>query len=195
MSRSISDVVFTPAVKEQQERLGSRAVYAKLEERPDPWWATTVDERLRAWVERANSFYLATANAEGQPYIQHRGGPRGFLKVLDEKTLGFADYKGNRQYVTIGNAKENDKASIFLMDYARRQRLKLWGRIQVVEDDPNLLARVTDPGYPAEKQRVILFHLEAYDGNCPQHIPRLYPEEEVEELRERIRELEAGLAT
>ena len=186
----ISDFVFTPAVKAEQERLGSREMYQRVEQ-GDAWWSPVVDERLRAWAAKADSLYFGTSNAEGQPYIQHRGGPRGFLKVLDDKTLAFADYKGNRQYVTLGNLSENDRATIFMMDYQNKQRLKLWGRAEFVEDDEELTRRVADEGMPVENMRVVKFHLEAYDGNCPKHIPRLYTEEEVAELKARIAELES----
>ena len=134
MSGLSSDVAFTPAVKAIQAKRGSREQYAKMEARGG--WRTTVTADLAQFLAEARSFYLATANAEGQPYIQHRGGPPGFLRVIDERTLGFADFKGNRQYITTGNLAENPKAYIFVMDYAHRRRVKLWGRARVVEDDP-----------------------------------------------------------
>ena len=147
MTRPSSDVAFTPAVKAIQARRGSRDHYAKAEERGG--WRTTITPDLADFLAEARSFYLATANADGQPYIQHRGGPPGFLRVIDERTLGFADFKGNRQYITTGNLAENPKAYIFVMDYAQRRRVKLWGRARVVEDDPALLARLWPEGYKA----------------------------------------------
>src|SRR6478735_8783196 len=134
-----SDVAFTPAVKSIQTRKGSREGYAHAEQRG---WRTEVDENLAAFLADANSFFLATASAAGQPYIQHRGGPKGFLRVLDERTLAFADFRGNRQYVSLGNLSENDKVCLFLVDYAHRQRVKIWGRARVVEDDPALVERL-----------------------------------------------------
>ena len=157
-------------------------------------WRTEIDDRLRGFVQARNSFYFATASAEGQPYIQHRGGPKGFLKVLDNKTLGFADYAGNRQYITLGNLKDNPRAYIFLMDYALQRRMKLWGTARVVEDDPFLLEQLRDDGYRARPERAILFTLEAYDINCPQHIPLLLGEDQFKEqldfLQARVETLE-----
>ena len=194
--RYVTDIAFTPTVKALQERLGSREIYANVEENHP--WSSTVDARLRAFVQERDGFYLGTATAHGRPYIQYRGGPKGFLKVLDDKTLAFADFGGNKQYLSAGNLAENDQAFIFLMDYANQARLKLWGRAEVVENDPELLARVADPGYKGRPERVIVFHLEMYDGNCPKHIRPRYTEEELEArtqpLRERIQELEAQLA-
>ena len=143
-------------------------------------------------------FYLGTANSEGQPYIQYRGGSPGFLKVLDEGTLAFADFGGNRQYITLGNLSENAKAFIFLMDYANTSRVKVWGTAEVVEDDPALLDQLRDPNYPGRVERAIVFHVEAWDVNCHQHIHKRYSEQQiapiVEELRGRVAELEAKLA-
>ena len=192
-----TDVAFTPAVKAQQEKRGSRRGYAKLEAKGG--WPSVVTFDLAAFLVKRDSFYLATASADGRPYIQHRGGPPGFLKVVDEHTLGFADFGGNRQYVTLGNLSENPRAFIFLMDYPNRRRVKIWGRARVVEDDPTLLDALAVDDYPAGRpERAILFTVEAWDVNCPQHIvPRLSPEqvdEVVEPLRQRIAELEAELA-
>jgi predicted pyridoxine 5'-phosphate oxidase superfamily flavin-nucleotide-binding protein len=128
-----------------------------------------------AFVAQRNSAYLATANAEGQPYVQHRGGPVGFLRVLDGRTIAFADYAGNRQYVSVGNLARNDRAFMFLMDYAAARRLKLWGHARVVTGDAALLDRVTDPAYAATIERVILFTLSAWEWNCSRHIPKLVP--------------------
>lgn len=173
----VSDVAFTDAVKARQEQNGSRKSYERRLARRD--WQDSVTDDLSAFLEQRDSFYLATANAQGQPYIQHRGGPHGFLKVLDKRTLGFADYSGNRQYITLGNLDENDRAHIFVMDYMGRQRIKLWGRAEVVEGNPELVERVADPTYPGKVERVILFHIEAWDINCPQHITRRFDEHTV----------------
>ncbi len=176
-----------------QERRGSRKLYRRIEERGS--WQTTVTPDLAAFLGERNSAYLATANAAGQPYVQHRGGPKGFIRVVDEKTLGFADFVGNRQYITTGNLAENDRAFLFLMDYAERRRLKIWGRARVVEDDPELLARLMPEGYDARPQQAILFTIEAWDVNCPQHIPQKFDAADValavEKLEHRIAELEA----
>ncbi|NGM21767.1 pyridoxamine 5'-phosphate oxidase [Roseomonas stagni] len=167
-----SDVAFTPAVKEIQARRGSRGSYARMEARGG--WATTVAPDLAAFIAEQTSVFLATANAEGQPYIQHRGGPAGFLRVLDDRTLGFADFRGNRQYITLGNLAENPRAHLFLIDYAHRRRIKIWGRARVVEDDPALLDRLRMPGDPTPVEQAILFEIEAWDANCPQHIPQRF---------------------
>lgn len=193
MSKPSSDIAFTPAVKAVQTRRGSRAGYKSMEDRGG--WATTVTPDLAAFLANARSFYIATANADGQPYVQHRGGPKGILRVLDDKTLGFADFKGNRQYITTGNLSENAKAFIFVMDYARRQRLKLWGTARVIEDDPALVEKLRPEGYAAEPLQAIVFTIEAWDRNCPQHIPQLLPMEDVQRaitvLEQRIAALEA----
>ena len=193
MERPISDIAFTPAVKAVQERLGSRRGYESMERRGG--WTDVVTEDLAAFLAERDSVYLGTATVDGQPYIQHRGGPPGFVKVLDEHTLAFADFSGNKQYISMGNLSENDRAFLFVMDYAERRRIKIWGRAEFVEDDPELLARVSDPSYRATPQRVLRFTVEAWDVNCPQHIPRLFSEREAEEreraLRQRIAELEA----
>jgi len=131
-----------------------------------------VTDDLAAFLAGVDTAYLATANASGQPYVQHRGGPKGFIRVIDDRTIGFADFAGNRQYITVGNLAENAKAFLFLMDYARRRRVKLWGRARVVDDDPDLVARLMPDGYPARGEQAILFEIEAWDANCPQHIPR-----------------------
>jgi hypothetical protein len=196
MPRPSSDVAFTPAVKGFQEKRGSRGAYARMEAKGG--WRTTVTPDLAAFLAQVRSFYLATASAEGQPYVQHRGGPPGFLRVIDERTLGFADFKGNRQYITTGNLAENGKAFIFVMDYAQRRRVKLWGRARVVEGDAGLQARLWPEGYEARPEQVILFEIEAWDTNCPQHIPQLFAAEDVArtvvKLQTRIQELEAEVA-
>ncbi len=191
-----SDVAFTPAVKAVQARKGSRAAYADVEARGG--WRTEIDDNLAAFLADASSLYFATASADGQPYIQHRGGPRGFVKILDKNTLAFADYSGNRQFITQGNLSENPKAHIFLMDYAHRRRVKLWGEARVVDDDPALLKSLMPQGYKARPEQVILFRMSAWDTNCPQHIPQKFDAADVAAALAardaRIRELEAELA-
>jgi predicted pyridoxine 5'-phosphate oxidase superfamily flavin-nucleotide-binding protein len=167
-----SNVAFTPAVKAIQARKGSREAYAHVEARGG--WRTEIDENLRAFLAEANSLYFATASADGQPYIQHRGGPKGFIKVLDKNTIAFADYSGNRQFITQGNLSENPKSHIFLMDYAHRRRVKIWGEARVVDDDPALLRSLMPQGYKARPEQVILFRISAWDTNCPQHIPQKF---------------------
>ncbi|MFT3882415.1 MAG: pyridoxamine 5'-phosphate oxidase family protein [Gemmatales bacterium] len=161
-------------------------------------WQTTVTPELADFLAGLDMFYLGTANTEGQPYIQYRGGPPGFLKVIDEHTLGFADFGGNRQYITLGNLADNPKAFIFLMDYANSQRIKLWGTAKVVEDDQDLLNRLRDRQYPGKVERAILFTIEAWDINCPQHIHKRFSQRQIapviEKLQARIQELEAELA-
>ena len=167
-----SDVAFTPAVKAIQAKKGSRDGYAEVER--NGGWRTEVDDRLAGLLADTNSFYMATATADGQPYIQHRGGPKGFVKVLDKRTIAFADYAGNRQYLTQGNLSENNKAHIFIMDYAHRRRVKIWGEARVVDDDPALLQSLMPKGYRARSEQVIVFKIAAWDTNCPQHIPQKF---------------------
>ena len=190
---SSSDIAFSPAVKTVQERRGSRAAYARMEQKGG--FATTIEPGLADFIANARSFYLATASKDGQPYVQHRGGPPGFLRVLDERTLAFADFGGNRQYITAGNLEENPRAMIFLMDYVNRRRVKIWGTAHVVEHDAGLSARLLPAGYQARMEAAILFTVEAWDANCPQHIPHMLFAEDVapvvEELRARIAQLEA----
>jgi uncharacterized protein len=196
MTRPSSDVAFTPAVKAIQDARGSRGGYAKMEAKGG--WRTAITPDLAGYLAEVRSFYLATSSADGQPYVQHRGGPPGFLRVLGERTLGFADFKGNRQYITTGNLSENTKAFIFVMDYAQRRRVKLWGRARVVEGDDALLARLWPEGYEARPEQMILFDVEAWDTNCPQHIPQMFHAEDVArtvtQFQARIRELEAEVA-
>lgn len=183
-----SDVAFTPAVKAIQAQKGSREAYARMEE--GRGWSTEVTDDLAEYIAQQRSFFLATANADGQPYIQHRGGPPGFLRVVDAHTLGFADFRGNRQYISIGNLGENPKVHLFLIDYAERSRVKIWGRAQVIEGDDALLASLTPTGYDAKPERVILVHVTAWDPNCRQHIPvRLEAEPVKAELEARDREI------
>lgn len=193
-----SDVAFTPAVKAIQDRKGSRDNYARMEE--GAGWSTTITPALAAFIAEQNSIYLGTANAAGQPYIQHRGGPPGFLRVVDESTLAFVDFKGNRQYISQGNLTENPRAFIFLMDYARRRRIKLWGTAWFVEGDAELVKSLMPDGYRAHPEQVFMFSLSAWDANCPQHIPKRVDLAEMEaaiaakdrmilELTERVAEL------
>ncbi len=157
MRQPISDIAFTPTVKAAQEKRGSRASYAKMEKQGNRGpWQDTVTPELAEFIAERDSLYLGTANADGQPYIQHRGGPKGFLKVLDEHTLALADYTGNAQYVSLGNLRENNNAFIFLMDYPNRHRVKIWGTAEFVEDNPDLLAKVADPDYKARPERVLV---------------------------------------
>jgi predicted pyridoxine 5'-phosphate oxidase superfamily flavin-nucleotide-binding protein len=183
-------------VKGVQERLGSRASYARLER--DGGFETAIDDALAAFVAEQRSLFLATASAAGQPYVQHRGGPPGFLHVLDPHTLAFADFAGNRQYISLGNLSENPKVLLFLIDYAERRRVKIWGEAKVVEDDPALVARLTPAGYRARPERAMVIHVTAWDANCPQHIPQRLEAADVEAalaLRDaRIAELEGEVA-
>ena len=192
-----SDVAFTPTVKAIQERKGSRHGYAQREHKGA--WPTHISADLRTFIEGQTSVFLATANAEGQPYIQHRGGPAGFLKVLDEKTLGFVDFAGNRQYITSGNLADNAKAYLFLIDYTQRQRIKIWGTARVVEGDSELTARLMPQGYRARPEQVILFTVSAWDSNCSQHIPQRFEAADVAaaiaKREARIAELEAEVNT
>src|ERR1700754_5039072 len=189
---SNSEIVFTPAARRAQTERGSAHVYDK---RIAAGFPDRVTNDLAAFISELDTAFLATASAAGAPYIQHRGGPKGFIKVLDDKTLGFADYAGNRQYITLGNLAENERAYLFLLEFARRRRIKVWGRARVVENDPALLARLVDPGYRARPERAILFTVEAWDVNCPQHITARFTASEVADatvvLRERIAALEA----
>lgn len=192
-----SDIAFTPKVKEIQTRKGSRGAYARVEE--NGGWRTEIDDNLAAFLANANSLFFATASADGQPYIQHRGGPQGFVRILDRQTLAFADYSGNRQYITQGNLAENPKANIFIMDFAHRRRVKIWGTARVVEDDPALLTSLMPQGYKARPEQVILFTIAAWDTNCPQHIPQKFDAGDVAAVLAardaRIAELETELAT
>jgi predicted pyridoxine 5'-phosphate oxidase superfamily flavin-nucleotide-binding protein len=187
-----SDIAFSPSVKAVQAKRGSRAGYAKMEQKGG--FAVEIDASLAEFIAEQRSFYLATANAEGQPYIQHRGGPKGFLRVLDDKTLAFADFSGNRQYITTGNLADNQKAMIFLMDYANRRRVKIWGTARAVDDDPKLVAQLMPQGYKARAEGAMIFTVEAYDVNCPQHIPQMFFAEDVAQaiagFEKRVGELE-----
>ena len=190
-----SDVAFTPAVKAIQARRGSRRNYARMEERGG--FKTAISEELAEFIAAQRSFFIATANLEGQPYVQHRGGPPGFLRVLDNHTLAFADYAGNRQYISLGNLADNPRAQLFLIDYAERRRVKIWGTARVVDSDATLLAKLMPEGYRARPEQAIVFDVSAWDANCPQHIPRRFEAEDVEaalqQRDQRIAELEAEL--
>jgi predicted pyridoxine 5'-phosphate oxidase superfamily flavin-nucleotide-binding protein len=191
-----SDVAFTPVVKAIQARKGSREAYAHVE--ANGGWRTEIDDKLAHVLAETSSFYLATATADGQPYIQHRGGPKGFIRILDKNTVAFADYSGNRQYLTQGNLSENPKAHIFIMDYAHRRRVKIWGEARVVEDDPALMESLMPKGYRARPEQVIIFKIAAWDTNCPQHIPQKFDAADVAAALAhrdaRIAELEAEIA-
>jgi predicted pyridoxine 5'-phosphate oxidase superfamily flavin-nucleotide-binding protein len=191
-----SDVAFTPAVKAIQARKGSRDAYARVEQ--NGGWRTGIDDDLAAFLAAQDSLFLATASADGQPTIQHRGGPKGFVRILDKNTIAFADYSGNRQYITQGNLSENPKAHIFVMDYTHRRRVKIWGEARVVDDDPALLKSLMPVGYKARPEQVILFNISAWDTNCPQHIPQKFDAADVAAALAsrdaRIAELEAQLA-
>ena len=197
MRQFSSDIAFTPAVKGIQTDKGSRSSYARMEAGGS--WETEVTPELEAFLTVLDMCYLGTAHADGQPYIQYRGGSPGFLRKVDEKTVGFADFGGNRQYITLGNLSENPRAFIFLMDYVRSRRIKLWGKARVVEDDPALLNMLRDSSYPGKVERAILFEIEAWDVNCPQHIHKRFSQKQVapiiEQLQAKIAELEARLKT
>ena len=197
MTTASSDVAFTPSVKAIQAARGARNACAKQETRGG--FRTAIDEDLARFLDQTDTAYLATANSNGQPYAQHRGGPKGFIRIIDDHTIGFADYVGNRQYISVGNLAENDKAFLFLMDYAHRRRIKLWGRARVIDDDPALALALMPAGYRARPEQVILFEIEAWDVNCPQHIPQKIDAADVAaalaQRDARIAALEAELAT
>ncbi|MEC9367648.1 MAG: pyridoxamine 5'-phosphate oxidase family protein [Pseudomonadota bacterium] len=193
MTVFVSDIAFSPAVKAQQELRGSRRSYQAMAQKRD--WRSEIDADIAAFVAERDSFYIATSNASGWPTIQHRGGPRGFLRVMGPRQLGFADFAGNRQYVTIGNLSENPRAMLFLMDYAGRRRIKIWGKARSVEDDEALVASLAVDGYEARIERAILIDVEAIDINCSQHITTRADEATIRQatdgLLHRIAELEA----
>ena len=195
-SRIASDVAFTPAVKAIQARRGSRAAYARMEE--GPGWNTEITPELAAFIAKQSSVFLGTASASGQPYIQHRGGPPGFLRVLDEQTIAFAELRGNRQFITQGNLAENPKAHLFLIDYANRQRIKLWGEARIVEDDAALLADLMPKDAKSRGEQVLIFRVLAWDANCPKYIPQRFDAVDMaralEQRDQRIAELESEIA-
>jgi hypothetical protein len=180
MTQPVSDIAFTQSVKAIQTKMGSRKQYARMEE--GVGWSNTVTPELSDFLKEVDSIYLATVNADGRPYIQHRGGPKGFLKVLDDHTLAFADFAGNRQYISVGNLAENNLAFLFLMDYATQSRIKIWGTAEVIEDDPDIVTQLTDARYKGKPERVIRFHVQAWDANCRQHIPLKYSQKEVDAI-------------
>ncbi|HZQ11520.1 MAG TPA: pyridoxamine 5'-phosphate oxidase family protein [Pseudolabrys sp.] len=185
-----ASIVFTPAAQKAQSQRGSAQHY---ERRTAEGFPDKVTPELAKFIAEQDTAFLATATADGAPYIQHRGGPKGFIKVIDDKTLGFADYRGNRQYITLGNLSENDRAFLFLLDPARRQRIKLWGRARVVENDPALVEALFDRGYKAKPERAILFTIEAWDANCSQHIVARFTEAELEDAFGKVQAMIAEL--
>lgn len=191
-----SDIAFTPTVKAIQTRKGSRNGYARMEQGGS--WDSSITAELKDFIALQTSFYMATANKEGQPYIQHRGGPAGFLRVLDEHTLAFVDYAGNKQFISQGNLSDNAKVHLFLMDYAQRQRIKIWGVARVIEGDANLMAQLMPMDYNAKSEQVVVISISAWDANCPQHIPVKLDATQVKQTiaakDQRIRELESELA-
>ena len=191
-----SDVAFTPTVKAVQARKGSRQAYSRREE--GGAWETRITPDLAGFIAGQTSVFLATANAAGQPYIQHRGGPAGFLRVLDDQTIAFADFAGNRQYITQGNLADNPKAHLFLIDYLLRRRVKIWGEARIVEGDAELIARLMPDDYKARPEQVVLFKVSAWDANCPQHIPQRFEADDVAaalaERDQRIAALEAEVS-
>ena len=191
-----SDVAFTEAVKSIQTARGSRQAYSRMEQ--SGGWSTEIDDELKGFIENQTSVFLATANVAGQPYIQHRGGPPGFLRVLDAETIAFADFRGNRQYITLGNLTENSQIHLFLIDYMRKSRVKIWGHARVV-DDPTLMEELTPEGYNAKPEQSIVIQVVAWDSNCPQHIPQRFEAEDVkralEQRDKRIAALETELAS
>lgn len=193
MIRTPSDVAFSPTVKAEQARRGSRDQFERMDKIKG--WPDRITADFAAAIAEARSFYFATSSADGQPYVQHRGGPKGIIRILDDETLAFADYDGNKQYITIANLADNAKAFIFIMDYVRARRFKLWGTAKVVDDDDALMSKLIDPAYMAAPERAIVFKVEASDRNCPRHIPRMLPFDDVaaaiNRLEARIGELEA----
>ena len=192
MPRQFGTIAFTPAVKAMQEKMGSRENYERFVAKGAD--NNTITPDLTEFIASMEGFYLGTVTSNGYPYIQFRGGKAGFLKILDEKTLGFADYRGNVQYISVGNLAEHDQAFLFLMDYRHRRRLKILGRARIVENDPTILAQVQDADYEAIVERAIIFEIEGWDWNCPQHIPVRYSQAEVDAMQARITELEQRLA-
>jgi len=188
MKHPISEIAFTATVKAAQEKRGSRTSYVKMEQRGDQGpWRDLVTPELAEFIAERDSLYLGTADKDGQPYIQYRGGPKGFLKVLDEHTLAFAEFQGNAQYISLGNITENNKAFIFLMDYPNRRRIKIWGTAEFVEDNSELLQKLIDADYKARPQHVLCFNVKAWSPNCPQHIKQRFT---VDEMAPRIKKLQ-----
>ncbi|MGE0882472.1 MAG: pyridoxamine 5'-phosphate oxidase family protein [Blastocatellales bacterium] len=196
MARNFAEIAFTDSVKEQQKKYGSRRSYARMEAQER---GNEISENEAEFIAERDGFYLATAGESGFPYVQFRGGPKGFLKVLDAKTLAYADFRGNMQYISVGNLTRNDKAALILMDYANRQRLKIYARIEILEakDNPELIAQLQDASYEAQVERAMVLHVEAFDWNCPQHITQRFTLEEIRELNaplyEHVAKLEAEI--
>ncbi|HEY9771783.1 MAG TPA: pyridoxamine 5'-phosphate oxidase family protein [Coleofasciculaceae cyanobacterium] len=196
MRKKFTEIAFTPGVKTAQTRYGSRKIYENFAQQDIS--EDILTELESEFIQARDGFYLGTIGSNNYPYIQFRGGAKGFLKIIDKKTLGFADFKGNLQYISVGNLIECDRVFLFLMDYAHRRRLKIWGRAKIVDQDPQLLAQLTMPDYPAQVERGIIITIEAMSWNCPQHIPLKYSEAEVaaitSPLLAKIKELEDKLA-
>ncbi len=179
MKQYASDIAFTESVKAIQTRYGSRNSYARVEK---DWWPDRITTELADFITERDSFYMATVNGAGQPYLQHRGGAKGFLKVIDDHTLGFADFRGNRQYISYGNLEENNKVCLFLMDYPNRTRIKIWGTAKVIEDDQELINKLSIFDYNGKSERAFIIQVETWDKNCPQHITPRYTHEEITEI-------------
>ncbi|MGE0129036.1 MAG: pyridoxamine 5'-phosphate oxidase family protein [Blastocatellales bacterium] len=196
MARNFAEIAFTESVKAQQEKYGSRRSYARMEAMAR---GTELGFAEADFIAERDSFYLSTVGENGYPYVQFRGGPKGFLKTLDARTLAYADFRGNLQYISVGNLTRNDKAALILMDYAQRRRLKIYARIEVIEakDAPELIAQLQEPGYEAIVERAMLLRVEAFDWNCPQHITQRFTLEEIRELNaplyEHVAQLEAEI--
>jgi predicted pyridoxine 5'-phosphate oxidase superfamily flavin-nucleotide-binding protein len=197
MAKNFAEIAFTESVKDQQQKYGSRKSYARMEAMAR---GNELSENEAEFIAERDGFYLATVGESGFPYVQFRGGPKGFLKTLDAKRLAYADFRGNMQYVSVGNLTRNDKAALILMDYANRQRLKIYARIEIVEakDAPELIVQLQDKSYEAQVERAMVLHLEAFDWNCPQHITQRFTIEEIRELNaplyEHVAKLEAEIA-
>jgi len=179
MKQYASDIAFTDSVKSIQTSHGSRNSYARVEK---DWWPDHITAELEGFIAERDSFYMATVNSEGYPYIQHRGGAKGFLKVIDDRTLGFADFKGNRQYISYGNLEDNNKVFLFLMDYSNKTRIKIWGTAQVIEDNQTLIEKLSIADYKGKAERAFIIKVETWDKNCPQHIMPRYTLDEITEL-------------
>ncbi|MBX7223541.1 MAG: pyridoxamine 5'-phosphate oxidase family protein [Blastocatellia bacterium] len=196
MAKNFGEIAFTESVKAEQEEYGSRRQYARMEAVQETGSLTFVEADF---IAERDTFYMATVGETGFPYVQFRGGPKGFLHVLDEKTLAFADFRGNRQYISVGNLKQNNRAALILMDYVQRQRLKIYARMEIkkAEDAPELVAQLHNPAYQAKVERVIILHLEAFDWNCPQHIVQRFTLDEVADMiqpfKEQVAKLEAEI--
>lgn len=192
MKRPASDVAFSDSVKRVQAERGSRPAYARIER--SGGFATEVDEALRAFLAEVDTAFLATASADGQPYVQHRGGPKGFVRALDDRTLAFVDFVGNRQYVSTGNLAENDRVCLLLIDYANRRRIKVWGKARVLPATDEWLARLSSPSHRGRPEQIVVISVSAWDVNCPRHIPQKLDAADVartiERLQARIAELE-----